>query len=792
MSTKNLSLLLILCSTLFFLSCKKNNIDAVVLPIDNTHDFSIPAASPVTGKITGIVVDENNSPVPNADVVVSGTTYQTDTRGFFQTANVQLDKYVTTVTVSKAGYFKALRSFSATAATNYLSIKLIPKNLSGTVDAVAGGSVSLSNGTEISLPSNGIIVKSTGVAYSGPVKVYASYIDPTASDFAATVPGSMMGKDSSKMYVLQSTGMIAVDLESPGGQSLQLATGKTASVKMPIPSSLLSKAPTSINTWSLDAQGVWVKEGTATRSGDHYDMQVSHFSFWNCDVPASAIYLTIHVTDQNNNPLPNTWVQLTIPNSSTWWATTHGITNSSGTVAGLVPANLGLVMSISPNVFSCSTPFITQNIGPFSSDTTINITVTVNPGQTITLTGTLNDCNGQPVVSGLASIIFGGYNYYTAPVVNGSYSITVPFCTASTSATIWLVDSTNNAAAGPVTVSIGAANPVVVPTQTACASTQPGHYFLNGCWLNGTYSVGVPLNSTNYYSVIVNVQSLGHYALSTSPINGIQFSDSGTFTHLDMDTLILQGSGTPINTGHFTLSLSTGTQMCGSVLFTGTNSPQAVYSIGGPGGCPGAVVSGNYVMNNPLNASNTVTIIANVTTPGAYQITTNVAGNGPANGMIFSDAGVFTTAGSQTVTLKGMGAPLSASTATFGTIGNGVAGCSFDITSQNNTQAVYTFAGAPGNCTGTTVGGSYQTGIPLIGPNTASLVVNVTTPGYYSINTNAANGFNFSASGVFSVTGTQFVLLTAAGVPQAPGVNTFIPNASGLTIQGCAFTVTTQ
>ncbi len=66
------------------------------------------------------------------------------------------------------------------------------------------------------------------------------------------------------MYVLQSTGMIAVELEFFSAQSLQLATGKTAVVKMPIPTSLLAKAPPTINTWSLNEQGIWVKEGTAT------------------------------------------------------------------------------------------------------------------------------------------------------------------------------------------------------------------------------------------------------------------------------------------------------------------------------------------------------------------------------------------------------------------------------------------------------------------------------------------------------------------------------------------------
>ena len=54
----------------------------------------------------------------------------------------------------------------------------------------------------------------------------------------------------------------------------------------------------------------------------------------------------VPVVDQNNQPLSNTVVELTIPNNNTWWATTYGFTDSTGTVSGLVPANLELEMNV--------------------------------------------------------------------------------------------------------------------------------------------------------------------------------------------------------------------------------------------------------------------------------------------------------------------------------------------------------------------------------------------------------------------------------------------------------------
>ncbi len=784
MNTNKLPVLLFLFGALIFISCKKD-IDTAVPPPVDFPGFSIPAASPVTGRITGIVVDENNNPVQNADVVLSGTSYQTDSKGLFHINNTQLDKYVTTVTVTKAGYFKAFRSFSATASINNLSIKLLPRTLSGTVDANTGGMVSLPNGTSISFPQNGMIVKNSGAVYTGAVQVYAAYIDPTSSDFAATVPGSMMGKDSSKMYVLQSTGMIAVDLESSIGQPLQLAAGKTAAVKMPIPASLTGKAPLNINTWSLDDHGIWVKEGIATKNGDHYDMQVTHFSFWNCDVPANAVYLTIHIRDQNNNPLPNAWVQLTIPNNNSWWATTHGITSSTGTVAGLVPANLGLVMKVSANMFSCFTPLFTQNIGPFNTDTTINITVNINATQSITINGILNGCNGQPVQSGTASILIGNYNFYTTAVVNGSYSISVPFCSSSSTATIWLVDSTTGAYAGPVTVAISG-NAVTVPTQAACIPTQVAAFTINNCRLTGIYTMGIPLNTSNYLAVIVSVLVPGTYNLTTLPVNGIQFSGIGSLTHTGLDTVYLQGTGTPVNSGNFTVRTSSDggiTILCSVGLTVASNIPPAVFSLGGPGTCANINIAGNYVVNYPLQPTDFVTLTVNVTSPGSYTINTG----SPINGINFSGSGVFTSTGVQTVSLLAAGMPVIATTSIFTILANGAAGCTFNVTSTNTGSADYTILGAPGNCTGATIAGTYQTGVPLIGPNTVAIQLNVTSVGAYSIMTNIINGFKFSGSGVFSTTGLRTILLTASGTPLVPAANTFIAN--GASSQGCAFIV---
>ncbi len=254
------------------LSCQKEvSVDTGGNPPATTGTPILPA-TPVTGSVSGIVTDENNAPVSNASVTIAGTTYLTDTQGFFNTGNLALDKYISTVQVTVPGYFKAIRSFCANPARNYVAIKLIPKTLAGSFSSTTGGSIALSNGSQISFTAGSIVNKSTGAPYTGTVRVYSAYIDPTSNDISARVPGSFIGQDNTNMYSLASAGMIAAELESDGGLPLQLATGQTAAVKLLIPSSVLGNAPASINTWSLDDRGIWKKEaGNATKNGNYYE-----------------------------------------------------------------------------------------------------------------------------------------------------------------------------------------------------------------------------------------------------------------------------------------------------------------------------------------------------------------------------------------------------------------------------------------------------------------------------------------------------------------------------------------
>ena len=184
--------------------------------------------------------------------------------------------------------------------------------------------------------------------------------------------------------------------------------------------------------------------------------------------------------------------------------------------------------------------------------------------------------------------------------------------------------------------------------------------------VNGAYATGVVLSASNTVTVQVNVTTIGSYTISTSA-GGMTFANSGSFTTTGIQTVTLNGTGTPTTAGSnaFTIGAS-------GCTFTIPVAGPALYTFSGaPGACTVATINGTYTTGTTLSASNTVTVEVNVTAIGGYSISTS------AGGMTFSKSGNFTVTGIQSVILNGTGTPTTTGANTF-TVGS--SGCTFTIT----------------------------------------------------------------------------------------------------------------
>ena len=326
---------LVICafSILFFGACYKSDLS---VGTGSANPNNIPPDQTVIASLKGRVIDENGVPMEGVSVVSGGGMRTTDVNGIFTFSNIGMSSRWGYVKVSKPGYFTGSRSIITNgAASNYVSILMIPRIETGSFAATAGGTVVVKTGDWTVFSAGSIVTEATNTAYTGTVHVFARYLDPTDSTLYKYMPGDLRGIGSDgKETALQSFGMMLVELQGDGGEKLQLAAGQTAMLTWAIPASLKAAAPATIPLWYFDdSTGRWIQQGSATLTGTSYIGRVSHFSFWNCDAPSGTVNFKVRFKDQHGNPLSYTYFLF----QSQTMGTRGGYTDSSGYAQGLIP-----------------------------------------------------------------------------------------------------------------------------------------------------------------------------------------------------------------------------------------------------------------------------------------------------------------------------------------------------------------------------------------------------------------------------------------------------------------------
>lgn len=281
---------------------------------------------------------------------------------------------------------------------------------------------------------------------------------------------------------------------------------------------------------------------------------------------------------------------------------------------------------------------------------------------------------------------------------------------------------------------------------------------------HGIYEAGVELSDSNTVTLKINVTGPGTYKISSFPVNGVLFSDSGSFNAAGIQMIVLKGRGIPADTGTFIFKPAPGG--CDfTIHFTRQSSANSARYImeGAPDHCTGFNVAGTYRVGTILDSSlNYVTVNVNVISTGAYTIRSP-----EINNMHFSKAGNFTSTGNTTVRLQGSGNPFHMGSDDY-TVGIFPGSCTFTVTVADAEPAALGTL----NCTAASVSGIYKKSIGLNSTNTISIPVNIITPGSYSISTSNINGCVFSGSGSLQA-GNQLIILTGNGIPTDAGLFSF-------------------
>jgi len=278
--------------------------------------------------------------------------------------------------------------------------------------------------------------------------------------------------------------------------------------------------------------------------------------------------------------------------------------------------------------------------------------------------------------------------------------------------------------------------------------------------VTGAYIVDSTLGDSNYVDVQVNFLTAGTYSISTDLQNGFSFSDSGYMTATGLQTVRLKANGKPILAKETIFQVTFDSTFC-TFAVTVEDAPAnggqgtAVFTTGD---CANTVIAGTYTQGVALDASNTVTMEANVSHIGTYNIVI-----GPVNGITFTASDSFAATGLQPLVLHATGTPASPGPVTVTLTANGST-CSFTInvadggggsdpnssdTAWHFTEGANSYSGSFDDVYDSTISGAY--GLIFIGSTAATsdtaiqfgVVFSSTSiqPGTYTTNTLSAFRF---------------------------------------------------
>lgn len=300
----------------------------------------------------------------------------------------------------------------------------------------------------------------------------------------------------------------------------------------------------------------------------------------------------------------------------------------------------------------------------------------------------------------------------------------------------------------------------------------------SGISVQGTYTTGVALIGTSETITIpVNVTQLGTYSITTSSA-GMFFTQSGTFTALGAQNIVLAGSGFPTTVGSNLVTIQMGSTFC-NVIINVQNGIATINACPTPG-----VISGTVATGQTLNTGDMTIPFNNITYTGGslYGFTTT-----SNNGLSLSSPLQGTLGASPAnLTMNVTGTPTFPGNTILTYSINNQTSCTVTIPVQTGTGRVNSVT-----CGGA-LSGTYTSGTAMTGTNTKGIVLDVSVIGTFNVSTNTVNGVKFTGSYTAAALGVQNMTLTGVGTPLTSGTFTYTVTMSvtATTFSTCTFNVT--
>ncbi len=486
--------------------------------IGEEQDLEVITTEPtvtISSGFSGIVVDEDQNPIEGVEISYSRQTYTTDQNGYFIVIDAKAPAEGGFLSLKKEGFFNNYKFFyPENGSFAFQRVMMIESQESGKFDANAGGAIELEGGAKITFPTEAI-VNQNDLPYAGEVTVRAHWYNPTDTDITQSMPGDLRGNSlDGKIVQLATFGMMAVELYGSSGEELNLNDETMATLDFPIPERLSNTAPAEIPVWSLDeSTGYWIEETSASLTEEFYRVQVSHFSFWNCDVPYPLVNIFGKLVDDKGSALPFYEMCIEAPNLG---MVGYGWTNSEGSFNGKVPKNEPLVLKVKDE---CGNVVLEREIGPFSSDASFG-EIVINTAKQIKIEGRLV-CDGQAVSDGYVKVSVNNSSYYIFETDENGYFDGYIIACDTERIVVTGVDRENNRVSEPVDYNVGNETEIDFGNIQSCETLDEyiryklnqSQEYLNvnpsACLEGNKLTLGTAMDSFNYITLTIDMPQLG-------------------------------------------------------------------------------------------------------------------------------------------------------------------------------------------------------------------------------------------------------------------------------------------
>lgn len=264
---------------------------------DETDPPFVPPGQQQTqpGGITGrVLAAGNGQPVAGATVTAGGTSTTTAADGSFTITGLTAAERVP-VTVVAPGYASTTRITTVTGGVSIrLPTQLLPVAATTTLNVAAGSTVTVPGSVaQVIFPANAI-VDGAGAAPTQSVSALVTPINPAQDP--NLMPGDYRTTDAGASALLESFGALSVALTDAVGGTYNLASGLSATIRIPA-SSRAGTLPATVPLYWFDATtSLWVNEGTATLGGtapnQYYEGSVTRTAVWSASQLISTVLVT--------------------------------------------------------------------------------------------------------------------------------------------------------------------------------------------------------------------------------------------------------------------------------------------------------------------------------------------------------------------------------------------------------------------------------------------------------------------------------------------------------------------